>query len=178
MVLKRCIVLEPYIFLQVIAINSQELKLFLLPISFLCRYITKPFNFYIFPKPFNRTSPDIKFICQVSIVPHIIELLLNKQLGYDLLDSERFRWFKNGASWNAGSAAESFNNSINTNTFCHFRVPVSTSWPVRDLTSTRCSVTVSAKKKKAVLDIYCYTKILKWKLTVITWPLYLIYNYS
>lgn len=137
-----------HIFLQVIAINSQELKLFLLPISLLCRYITKPFNFYIFPKPFNRTSPDIKFICQVSIVPHIIELLLNKQLGYDLLDSERFRWFKNGASWNAGSAAESFNNSINTNTFCHFRVPVSTSWPVRDLTSTRCSVTVSAKKKK------------------------------
>lgn len=29
------------------------------------RYITKTFNFYIFPKPFNRTSPDIKFICQV-----------------------------------------------------------------------------------------------------------------
>uniref|UniRef100_A0A3Q0QTX2 Poly(A)-specific ribonuclease PARN n=1 Tax=Amphilophus citrinellus TaxID=61819 RepID=A0A3Q0QTX2_AMPCI len=32
------------------------------------KYITKPFNFYIFPKPFNRTSPDIKFICQVSFV--------------------------------------------------------------------------------------------------------------
>lgn len=30
------------------------------------KYITKPFNFYIFPKPFNRTSPDVKFICQVS----------------------------------------------------------------------------------------------------------------
>uniref|UniRef100_A0A8C6NHC7 Poly(A)-specific ribonuclease PARN n=1 Tax=Nothobranchius furzeri TaxID=105023 RepID=A0A8C6NHC7_NOTFU len=30
------------------------------------KYITKTFNFYIFPKPFNRTSPDIKFICQVS----------------------------------------------------------------------------------------------------------------
>uniref|UniRef100_A0AAX7TYQ5 Poly(A)-specific ribonuclease PARN n=1 Tax=Astatotilapia calliptera TaxID=8154 RepID=A0AAX7TYQ5_ASTCA len=67
-VLKRCKVLEPYIFLQVIAINSQELKLFLLPISLLCRYITKPFNFYIFPKPFNRTSPDIKFICQSSSI--------------------------------------------------------------------------------------------------------------
>ncbi|KAG7222563.1 hypothetical protein INR49_016160 [Caranx melampygus] len=26
------------------------------------------FNFYIFPKPFNRTSPDIKFICQSSSI--------------------------------------------------------------------------------------------------------------
>uniref|UniRef100_A0A3B4ZKH7 Poly(A)-specific ribonuclease PARN n=1 Tax=Stegastes partitus TaxID=144197 RepID=A0A3B4ZKH7_9TELE len=32
------------------------------------KYITKPFNFYIFPKPFNRTSPDIKFICQSSSI--------------------------------------------------------------------------------------------------------------
>lgn len=32
------------------------------------KYITKPFNFYIFPKPFNRTSPDLKFICQSSSI--------------------------------------------------------------------------------------------------------------
>uniref|UniRef100_A0A672Z446 Poly(A)-specific ribonuclease PARN n=1 Tax=Sphaeramia orbicularis TaxID=375764 RepID=A0A672Z446_9TELE len=32
------------------------------------KYITKPFNFYVFPKPFNRTSPDIKFICQSSSI--------------------------------------------------------------------------------------------------------------
>ncbi|KAM9769538.1 poly(A)-specific ribonuclease PARN [Menidia menidia] len=32
------------------------------------KYITKPFNFYIFPKQFNRTSPDIKFICQSSSI--------------------------------------------------------------------------------------------------------------
>uniref|UniRef100_A0A7N6AMS4 Poly(A)-specific ribonuclease PARN n=1 Tax=Anabas testudineus TaxID=64144 RepID=A0A7N6AMS4_ANATE len=32
------------------------------------KYITKTFNFYIFPKPFNRTSPDIKFICQSSSI--------------------------------------------------------------------------------------------------------------
>uniref|UniRef100_A0A8C2W9B8 Poly(A)-specific ribonuclease PARN n=1 Tax=Cyclopterus lumpus TaxID=8103 RepID=A0A8C2W9B8_CYCLU len=31
-------------------------------------YITKPFNFYVFPKPFNRTSPDLKFICQSSSI--------------------------------------------------------------------------------------------------------------
>lgn len=31
-------------------------------------YITKPFNFYVFPKPFNRSSPDIKFICQSSSI--------------------------------------------------------------------------------------------------------------
>ncbi|KAA0721650.1 Poly(A)-specific ribonuclease PARN [Triplophysa tibetana] len=31
-------------------------------------YITKAFNFYVFPKPFNRTSPDIKFICQSSSI--------------------------------------------------------------------------------------------------------------
>lgn len=30
------------------------------------RYIMKSFNFYIFPKPFNRSSPDVKFVCQVS----------------------------------------------------------------------------------------------------------------
>ncbi|XP_068177275.1 poly(A)-specific ribonuclease PARN [Antennarius striatus] len=32
------------------------------------KYIIKPFNFYIFPKPFNRTSPDLKFICQSSSI--------------------------------------------------------------------------------------------------------------
>lgn len=32
------------------------------------KYITKPFNFYIFPKQFNRTSPDVKFICQSSSI--------------------------------------------------------------------------------------------------------------
>ncbi|XP_071783778.1 poly(A)-specific ribonuclease PARN isoform X1 [Centroberyx gerrardi] len=32
------------------------------------KYIMKSFNFYIFPKPFNRTSPDIKFICQSSSI--------------------------------------------------------------------------------------------------------------
>ncbi|GAA6080542.1 poly(A)-specific ribonuclease PARN, partial [Tachysurus ichikawai] len=32
------------------------------------QYFTKAFNFYIFPKPFSRTSPDIKFICQVKSV--------------------------------------------------------------------------------------------------------------
>uniref|UniRef100_A0A6Q2Y1H7 Poly(A)-specific ribonuclease PARN n=1 Tax=Esox lucius TaxID=8010 RepID=A0A6Q2Y1H7_ESOLU len=31
-------------------------------------YVIKTFNFYIFPKPFNRTSPDIKFICQSSSI--------------------------------------------------------------------------------------------------------------
>ncbi|XP_073884373.1 poly(A)-specific ribonuclease PARN isoform X8 [Macaca fascicularis] len=28
------------------------------------KYITKSFNFYVFPKPFNRSSPDVKFVCQ------------------------------------------------------------------------------------------------------------------
>ncbi|KAJ8391844.1 hypothetical protein AAFF_G00084600 [Aldrovandia affinis] len=32
------------------------------------KYVMKAFNFYIFPKPFNRTSPDIKFICQSSSI--------------------------------------------------------------------------------------------------------------
>ncbi|XP_044289311.1 poly(A)-specific ribonuclease PARN [Varanus komodoensis] len=32
------------------------------------KYITKSFNFYIFPKPFNRTSPDVKFVCQSSSI--------------------------------------------------------------------------------------------------------------
>ncbi|XP_030635781.1 poly(A)-specific ribonuclease PARN [Chanos chanos] len=32
------------------------------------KYLTKSFNFYIFPKPFSRTSPDIKFICQSSSI--------------------------------------------------------------------------------------------------------------
>ncbi|KAF3687931.1 Poly(A)-specific ribonuclease PARN [Channa argus] len=32
------------------------------------KYITKTFNFYIFPKPFNRSSPDLKFICQSSSI--------------------------------------------------------------------------------------------------------------
>ncbi|XP_056135956.1 poly(A)-specific ribonuclease PARN [Lampris incognitus] len=32
------------------------------------RYTMKSFNFYVFPKPFSRTSPDIKFICQSSSI--------------------------------------------------------------------------------------------------------------
>ncbi|XP_054956451.1 poly(A)-specific ribonuclease PARN isoform X2 [Pan paniscus] len=32
------------------------------------RYIMKSFNFYVFPKPFNRSSPDVKFVCQSSSI--------------------------------------------------------------------------------------------------------------
>ncbi|XP_016051710.1 PREDICTED: poly(A)-specific ribonuclease PARN isoform X2 [Miniopterus natalensis] len=32
------------------------------------RYIIKSFNFYVFPKPFNRSSPDVKFVCQSSSI--------------------------------------------------------------------------------------------------------------
>nr|XP_028561550.1 poly(A)-specific ribonuclease PARN [Podarcis muralis] len=32
------------------------------------KYVIKTFNFYIFPKPFNRTSPDVKFVCQSSSI--------------------------------------------------------------------------------------------------------------
>uniref|UniRef100_A0A8C3KNZ6 Poly(A)-specific ribonuclease PARN n=1 Tax=Calidris pygmaea TaxID=425635 RepID=A0A8C3KNZ6_9CHAR len=32
------------------------------------KYIMKSFNFYIFPKPFNRSSPDVKFVCQSSSI--------------------------------------------------------------------------------------------------------------
>ncbi|KAM7147783.1 poly(A)-specific ribonuclease PARN isoform 5-T5 [Molossus nigricans] len=32
------------------------------------KYIIKSFNFYVFPKPFNRSSPDVKFVCQSSSI--------------------------------------------------------------------------------------------------------------
>ncbi|XP_066432295.1 poly(A)-specific ribonuclease PARN [Eleutherodactylus coqui] len=32
------------------------------------KYIIKSFNFYIFPRPFNRNSPDKKFVCQSSSI--------------------------------------------------------------------------------------------------------------
>ncbi|KAM6156271.1 poly(A)-specific ribonuclease PARN [Rhynchocyon petersi] len=32
------------------------------------KYITKSFNFYVFPKPFSRSSPDVKFVCQSSSI--------------------------------------------------------------------------------------------------------------
>ncbi|MEE6497606.1 hypothetical protein FKM82_002784 [Ascaphus truei] len=32
------------------------------------KYLIKTFNFYIFPKPFNRNSPDKKFVCQSSSI--------------------------------------------------------------------------------------------------------------
>ncbi|NP_001125357.1 poly(A)-specific ribonuclease PARN [Pongo abelii] len=32
------------------------------------KYITKSFNFYVFPKPFNRSPPDVKFVCQSSSI--------------------------------------------------------------------------------------------------------------
>ncbi|XP_063055858.1 poly(A)-specific ribonuclease PARN [Engraulis encrasicolus] len=32
------------------------------------KYLTKSFNFYVFPKPFSRNSPDKKFICQSSSI--------------------------------------------------------------------------------------------------------------
>ncbi|XP_028393446.1 poly(A)-specific ribonuclease PARN-like [Dendronephthya gigantea] len=30
------------------------------------QYLAKPFNFYIFPKPYNRQMPDTRFLCQSS----------------------------------------------------------------------------------------------------------------
>uniref|UniRef100_A0A8B9GPZ2 Poly(A)-specific ribonuclease PARN n=1 Tax=Astyanax mexicanus TaxID=7994 RepID=A0A8B9GPZ2_ASTMX len=48
------------------------------------KYLTKSFNFYIFPKPFSRTSPDIKFICQSSS----IDFLASQ--GFDFNKKERF----------------------------------------------------------------------------------------
>ena len=30
------------------------------------QYLAKPFNFYIFPKPYNRQMPDARFLCQSS----------------------------------------------------------------------------------------------------------------
>ncbi|XP_041086376.1 poly(A)-specific ribonuclease PARN-like isoform X2 [Polyodon spathula] len=32
------------------------------------KYVIKSFNFYVFPKPLNRSSPDIKFVCQSSSI--------------------------------------------------------------------------------------------------------------
>ncbi|GAB1300015.1 Poly(A)-specific ribonuclease PARN [Apodemus speciosus] len=32
------------------------------------KHVTKSFNFYIFPKPFSRSSPDVKFVCQSSSI--------------------------------------------------------------------------------------------------------------
>ncbi|KAH0506204.1 Poly(A)-specific ribonuclease PARN, partial [Microtus ochrogaster] len=32
------------------------------------KHITKSFNFYVFPKPFSRSSPDVKFVCQSSSI--------------------------------------------------------------------------------------------------------------
>ncbi|XP_048408730.1 poly(A)-specific ribonuclease PARN isoform X2 [Stegostoma tigrinum] len=32
------------------------------------RHIMKTFNFYIFPKPLSRNSPDVKFVCQSSSI--------------------------------------------------------------------------------------------------------------
>ncbi|KAM3916669.1 poly(A)-specific ribonuclease PARN [Leptodactylus fuscus] len=32
------------------------------------KYVVKSFNFYIFPRPFNRNSPDKKFVCQSSSI--------------------------------------------------------------------------------------------------------------
>ncbi|XP_039632480.1 poly(A)-specific ribonuclease PARN [Polypterus senegalus] len=32
------------------------------------KYIMKSFNFYVFPKPFNKNSPDVKFVCQSSSI--------------------------------------------------------------------------------------------------------------
>uniref|UniRef100_A0A8C6A1B4 Poly(A)-specific ribonuclease PARN n=1 Tax=Marmota marmota marmota TaxID=9994 RepID=A0A8C6A1B4_MARMA len=32
------------------------------------KYVMKSFNFYVFPKPFSRSSPDVKFVCQSSSI--------------------------------------------------------------------------------------------------------------
>nr|XP_021506495.1 poly(A)-specific ribonuclease PARN isoform X2 [Meriones unguiculatus] len=32
------------------------------------KHVTKSFNFYVFPKPFSRSSPDVKFVCQSSSI--------------------------------------------------------------------------------------------------------------
>lgn len=106
--------------------------------SLLCRYIIKPFNFYIFPKPFNRTSPDIKFICQVSPPRYRWSLTFDSDnilaavmFVCWLLLFVFFFFFGGKWKWNIVFVISSH------------RVPVLTSWPVKGLISTRCSVMVS-----------------------------------
>ena len=36
-------------------------------------YIAKPFNFYIFPKVWNRQCPDVRFLCQSSSIDFLTE---------------------------------------------------------------------------------------------------------
>lgn len=32
------------------------------------RYEAKPFNFYVFPRPYSRAAPDLRFLCQASSI--------------------------------------------------------------------------------------------------------------
>ncbi|XP_063284911.1 poly(A)-specific ribonuclease PARN isoform X2 [Pelobates fuscus] len=52
------------------------------------KYLMKSFNFYIFPKPFNRNSPDKKFVCQSSS----IDFLANQGFDFNKV-------FRNGISY-------------------------------------------------------------------------------
>lgn len=40
--------------------------------NFLCflyfRYSQRSYNFYVFPRPFNRAAPDCRFLCQASSI--------------------------------------------------------------------------------------------------------------
>ncbi|TRY86134.1 hypothetical protein DNTS_030205 [Danionella cerebrum] len=61
------------------------------------KYVTKAFNFYIFPRPSSRTSPDIKFICQVcGLLLEVVRgsMFLMKSSSIDFLASQGFDFNK------------------------------------------------------------------------------------
>ncbi|XP_052241794.1 poly(A)-specific ribonuclease PARN-like isoform X2 [Dreissena polymorpha] len=47
------------------------------------KYTAKPFNFYIFPRPFSRAAPDIRFTCQSSSLDFLLSqgFDFNKMIG-------------------------------------------------------------------------------------------------
>ncbi|KAH9505297.1 hypothetical protein Btru_059193 [Bulinus truncatus] len=36
------------------------------------KYVARPYNFYVFPRPFNRAAPDRRFLCQSSSIDFLV----------------------------------------------------------------------------------------------------------
>ncbi|KAJ8318566.1 hypothetical protein KUTeg_003657 [Tegillarca granosa] len=47
---------------------SSRLEIVMFTLSVCAQFEVRPFNFYLFPRPYSRTSPDLRFLCQSSSI--------------------------------------------------------------------------------------------------------------
>eukprot|EP01105_Mastigella_eilhardi_P024053 TRINITY_DN6187_c1_g1_i1.p1 TRINITY_DN6187_c1_g1~~TRINITY_DN6187_c1_g1_i1.p1 ORF type:complete len:534 (+),score=154.04 TRINITY_DN6187_c1_g1_i1:249-1850(+) len=85
------------------------------------RYLAQPFNFYVFPRPLSRVSPDPRFLCQSSSIDFLV------RCGFDFN-----KLFREGVSYLTLEQVEAERKRVLTKEEPRDRVPVGKNQPFMD----------------------------------------------